>query len=177
MRRALPSEAHALAEMHVAAWRTAYAELMPCAAIEAHTVDDRREQWTAALADPAMGALLVEDEEGIAGFALFGAPEEPDVDEGTGVIFGIYLLPRAIGIGVGRDLLERVTRGLVDLGYERGVLWVLEANARARRFYEAAGWRTDGTSSPHLVGVVDLPVVRYTRALREPRAVPAGDRS
>src|SRR6266498_2246427 len=26
-------------------------------------------------------------------------------------------------------------------------LWVLEGNTRARRFYERAGWRPDGTSS------------------------------
>jgi hypothetical protein len=53
---------------------------------------------------------------------------------------------------------------LTDAGYERAVLWVLEANARARQFYEKAGWAPDGASNvlDGLGGVVE---VRYTRPL------------
>jgi ribosomal protein S18 acetylase RimI-like enzyme len=31
-------------------------------------------------------------------------------------------------------------------GHERARLWVLEQNARARRFYERHGWYADGSS-------------------------------
>jgi GNAT superfamily N-acetyltransferase len=81
---------------------------------------------------------------------------------------GIYLVERAIGLGVGRDLLARATRDLVEIGYRWGALWVLEANARARRFYEAAGWRTEGATRPHPVGDIELSVIRYTIDLGGP---------
>ena len=49
--------------------------------------------------------------------------------------------------------------------YEEASLWVLEDNPRARRFYEAAGWRLHGT--PKLVVYLDVDVasVRYTKRL------------
>lgn len=139
---------------------------MPASAIESHTLQERRGQWTEMLADPSWRALVVEDADGIAGFALTGPPENGEGPPGTGELLGIYLVERAIGIGVGRELLVQATRGLVGLGYRRATLWVLEANARARRFYEAAGWSTDGVTHPHPVGDVELPVVRYAIDLR-----------
>jgi hypothetical protein len=43
------------------------------------------------------------------------------------------------------------------------VLWVLPANARARRFYEIAGWVADGSErTMEVLGVV-VPEVRYRR--------------
>jgi L-amino acid N-acyltransferase YncA len=162
IRHATAGDVDAIAEAHVEAWRTAYAHLMPRSAIESHTLDERRGQWAQIVADPSRRALVVEDGEGIAGFAIFGRPEHDEGASGPGELLGIYLLERAAGLGVGRELLARSTRGLAALGYRRGVLWVLEANARARRFYEAAGWRTDGATRPHPVGDVELPVIRYT---------------
>ena len=32
-------------------------------------------------------------------------------------------------------------------GFDQVTLWVLDSNARARRFYEAGGWRADGQRS------------------------------
>jgi GNAT superfamily N-acetyltransferase len=145
----------------VETWRTAYAELMPRSAIEAHTVDERRDMWSTVLVDTAKRVLLVEDDEGVAGFALVGPSVDDDLPQATGEIFGMYLVQRAIGLGVGRELLRRATRTLLDLGCARGTLWVLEANRRARRFYEAAGWRADGAIQPFVVGDIELPVVRY----------------
>ena len=34
--------------------------------------------------------------------------------------------------------------GLRDEGFFDAILWVLEENPRARRFYEHAGWTADG---------------------------------
>jgi len=44
---------------------------------------------------------------------------------------------------------------------------VLPDNARARRFYEVAGWTTDGTRrTSEVLGVV-VPEVRYRRRLQD----------
>ena len=42
-------------------------------------------------------------------------------------------------------------------------LWVLEANTRARRFYEKAGFAPDGTSKPADLFGVMLPKLRYRK--------------
>ena len=170
IRDAAPDDADALAQAHVEAWRTSYRELMPRSAIESHTLEERRGQWTEALGDPSKRALVVEDADGIAGFSLSGPPEDGDGAPGTGELLGIYLVERAIGTGVGRELLARATAAIAELGYARATLWVLEANTRARRVYEAAGWRLDGGPHPHRVGDVELPVVRYSIDLRPPAA-------
>jgi len=166
IRRATAADVDAIAEAHVEAWRTAYADLMPRSAIESHTPDERRGQWAQIVADPSRRALVVEDVDGVAGFSWYGRPGDDEGAPETGELLGIYLLERAIGSGVGRELLARATTGLVELGYRRGALWVLEANVRARRFYEAAGWGTDGATRPHPVGDVELPAIRYTLELR-----------
>ena len=49
------------------------------------------------------------------------------------------------------------------MGFAETVLWVLPAIARARRFYEIAGWVCDGTErTMEVLGVV-VPEVRYRR--------------
>ena len=35
---------------------------------------------------------------------------------------------------------------LVEAGFKRASLWVLDTNDRARRFYQADGWQADGAS-------------------------------
>jgi ribosomal protein S18 acetylase RimI-like enzyme len=162
IREATTADIDAIAATHVEAWRAAYPGLVPQPFLDAISVDRRRDQWKEHFLDPTMSALVVEDELGVAGFASYGPTEQPVEGSTTGEVQGIYLLPRVIGMGVGRDLLARATRGLTQNGYERAVLWVLEANTRARRFYEAAGWRWDGTVDQHAFGEETRPVVRYT---------------
>ena len=57
-----------------------------------------------------------------------------------GEIVSIYLLPDYIGQGFGRLLLERCVAELEKQGYKHILLWVLEDNLRARRFYENNGF-------------------------------------
>jgi hypothetical protein len=49
---------------------------------------------------------------------------------------------------------------------------VLETNERARSFYEAAGWRWDGTTSAHRFDCAERPIVRYTFRLSTAPAPP-----
>lgn len=49
---------------------------------------------------------------------------------------GLYVIPRAAGEGVGSALL--------DAAHPVSLLWVLEDNHHARRWYERRGWQADG---------------------------------
>ncbi len=82
----------------------------------------------------------------------------------VGEVYALYVAPDWWSTGTGRSLMARATAALADAGYERGVLWVLEANARARRFYEKAGWAADGASNA-LDGLGGVIEVRYARPL------------
>jgi GNAT superfamily N-acetyltransferase len=58
----------------------------------------------------------------------------------------LYVRPAAWGTGVAARLHDRAVAALREAGVERARLWVLDANGRARRFYERRGWRLDGST-------------------------------
>ena len=68
----------------------------------------------------------------------------------VGELYAIYVTPAWWSAGVGRALMGSVLPALEAEGYRRVVLWVLADNARARRFYERAGFAPTAapTSSP-----------------------------
>jgi GNAT superfamily N-acetyltransferase len=163
IRPATPDDARRIAEVHVASWQAAYRGLLPDAYIRGLSVEERESRRLAELAEPepGSGTLVAEEEGRIVGFASFSASRDEDAPDGTGEIPAIYLDPDAVGAGVGRQLFAAATEALRGAGYVRATLWVLEANARARRFYEKAGWAWDGTVSRHDFDCANEPIVRY----------------
>ncbi|WP_343308385.1 GNAT family N-acetyltransferase [Streptomyces sp. SID5770] len=71
----------------------------------------------------------------------------------------------AWGTGVGRALLSATTGALVAAGFRSAALWVFAGNERARRFYEAAGWRADGAAVREETGGRVLEELRYRKHL------------
>ncbi len=69
------------------------------------------------------------------------------------------------GQGHGRELMTAALDGLTMVGYGEATLWVLDSNKRARRFYEAAGSRADGSVKEYEGLGFTLPEVRYRRLL------------
>jgi len=92
-------------------------------------------------------------------------PLTPDGRAGlVGELYALYLTPAWWSAGAGRALMGRVLAFLADDGYRRVVLWVLADNARARRFYERAGFAADdGTNI--LAGLGGVLEIRYSRDL------------
>ena len=64
----------------------------------------------------------------------------------AGWLDGLYVVPEAWGSGVADALHDAGLDHLRSRGETRCRLWVLEHNARARRFYERRGWELDGTT-------------------------------
>jgi ribosomal protein S18 acetylase RimI-like enzyme len=171
IRDAVPDDADAIAEVHVASWRWAYEGLLPASALEDLSVDERAAMWRQAAADPDPAARVfvadAADEAGqrLVGFASVGTTTDEDAPSGTGELFAIYLVREIAGTGVGAALMDRAVRALRSAGLERATLWVLETNERARRFYERHGWVFDGTTSEHRFDCDHRPIVRYAREL------------
>lgn len=74
---------------------------------------------------------------------------------------GIYVTPNAWGRGGGRHLMDAAQASLKAAGFTTATLWVLEANLRARGFYERQGWAPDGARKLDDRG----DFVRYTTTL------------
>jgi ribosomal protein S18 acetylase RimI-like enzyme len=111
--------------------------------------------------------LVAEWDRGICGFSSFGPTR--DEDQGAsqvGEIRAIYLAPETFGAGVGRRLMAASLERLSRAGFVLVTLWVLNSNARARRFYEIAGFRADGAVMADDRGGFRLEEVRYRRSLR-----------
>ena len=147
IRRAEVSDARAIAEVIVAGWRGAYRGLIPDEFLDSLSVAGRETAWREMLTRDAEGELpawLAQRDGRAVGFISSGPPRDEDVPLPAAEMYAIYVLPEAWRRGVGRALLETAT------GHWRAhrggtlVLWVLEGNSWARRFYEALGWRPDG---------------------------------
>lgn len=82
----------------------------------------------------------------------------------VGELYALYVTPAWWSTGAGRALMDRVLALLAAERYQRAVLWVLADNARARGFYERAGFAPDGATNilTGLGGVLEL---RYSREL------------
>ena len=103
------------------------------------------------------------------GFVGLGACRDEDVVKMiTGEIWGIYLRPSAWRRGVGTRLCRFAEEALHRRGFRTLVIWVFAGNANARRFYEAMGYRADG-SSRILERGEPLEVIRYRRELGAPQ--------
>jgi ribosomal protein S18 acetylase RimI-like enzyme len=134
LRRAIAADAATIAGIHVRGWQWGYRDLLPSAFLEGLSIPQREASWRG---------------RGRARARLRHLPG-PSTDaaslEGAGEVYAIYQEEHAAGTGVGRALFSHAMSQLAKRGFKVAVLWVLENNARARRFYEIAGFRPDGTS-------------------------------
>jgi ribosomal protein S18 acetylase RimI-like enzyme len=106
--------------------------------------------------------LTVAEEHGkIAGFTYVG-PSETD---GAAELYAIHVAPELVGSGVGRALMTHALGQLAQVGGDRAVLWVVEANEPARRFYHRGGWTPDGGARVEAINGEPVAQLRYTRPL------------
>jgi len=165
-----------IAHVHVATWQAAYRGQIPDDFLDSLSVEQRAAMWQLIVADstaPDRACVVAEEEDRVVGFAHFSPCRDDDAAPGTGELTAIYLLDTHWNRGMGRALLEYATDRLREAGFTAATLWVLDTNARARRFYEAAGWAPDGASQVSDRGTFSLLEVRYRRELAGPTATPA----
>ena len=157
VRPARREDAAAIAEVHVRTWQAAYEHVFGAERL-AGIGDGRRAQWEGWLTDPQPGSqtFVAEEGERVEGFvSTGGSREEPD----KGELLAIYVLPEAWGSGAGSALMTSALEALCS--YSSAMLWVLEENPRARRFYEREGWILDGGRRDEELLGVTVAEVRY----------------
>jgi ribosomal protein S18 acetylase RimI-like enzyme len=169
IRAARVADAPQIAVVHVRSWQFAYRGLLPQAYLDGLDPAQRVGPWERSLAEANDGrnGVLVADASGtLLGFVGYSPSRDSDADQArVGEIDAIYLLPNALGKGVGRRLMGVALARLAEAEFDQVTLWVLGSNARARRFYEAGGWLADGAKKTEESRGFPITQMRYKRAL------------
>jgi len=162
-------DAAAIARVHIRSWQVAYRGQLSDAFLNGldAEIDQRTSRWEgfiAARTSRGQVYLVAQNGDRVVGFVTFGPSEDEPVDPRIGEVYAIYVDPSYWDRGYGRALFTAAMRGLSDAGFGEATLWVLGTNARARRFYEIAGWAADGAVKTEHRGDIELREVRYRRA-------------
>lgn len=164
VRRAFVTDAEQIAAVHVRGWQAGYRGLLPQAYLDGLDAGARVPGWRRSLEQSV--AVVAVSGGAVIGFAHVG-PTRDDYDaaDPVGEVTSIYVLPEVWGTGVGRALMRAATDALAAAGFATATLWVLDANARAIRFYERVGWAADGAVKRDRVAGVLVTELRFRRAL------------
>jgi len=135
-------------------WDAALSELVgrPLEAFSPY--EERVDSFRRTVGDlPAGAGLWVAERDGeIVGVAVRSGSE----------LRSLYVAPQAWGTGVAVPLMDAAIDAMHADGHAEATLWVVEANARARRFYEREGWEPTGETKETEAGPAE---VRYRRQL------------
>lgn len=156
-----------VSEIRVRGWQNAYRGLMPQARLDALSVrEDAERRRVHFTAGPASVVNLVAEQDGeVVGWAAHGPFRDGEERTADAELYALYVDPRRLGSGIGRELPARAVGQCTAAGHPRMLLWVLKENAPARRFYRQAGFRPDGAEESFDMDGVAVPEVRYVRAL------------
>ena len=161
----------AVATVQVRGWQVGYAGIVPDAVLAALDPAVNAAHRRARPVIPGTHTLVAVADGEVIGFTSFGpyrvqGPAD-EFDPAIGELYAIYVSPDRWGAGAGRALIDACRAALAAEGYPEFRLWVLEANDRARRFYERAGMAPDGAREMYTPpnSTTELPEIRYAARL------------
>jgi ribosomal protein S18 acetylase RimI-like enzyme len=145
VRKATVEDAAGIAFVHVRSWQVAYRGHMPDEYLDSLDGEKRTNMWYELTQDAEKIIFVAEDKEcKIVGFSVAGPSRDADANPSTSEIVAIYVDPEKWGKGIGRTLLSASLDHIRKCAFDQVTLWVLEANRRARSFYESFGFKHDG---------------------------------
>jgi L-amino acid N-acyltransferase YncA len=161
VRIATPDDAAAIAEVHVASWRSSYAGLVDAAYLAALDVGARTASWQRLTANPATRTIVAEHAGAIVGFCSAGPNRDATALHIRGEVYAIYLREEAKGQGHCPALFSSsmVWLRAGDLAPVR--VWVFAENPRARAFYERMGGTLTGDPKTFELGGKTYTEVAY----------------
>jgi len=159
VREATIADAEGIARAHTRSWQASYRGILPDSVLDLVDVGQRVTSRRQILRDETIYKLVAyETTRGeIVGFSDAGRSRQPG--RWSGELYAIYLEHHAKRYGLGEEMFDRTASWLKANGMSSMIIWVLENNTHARRFYEAMGGRT-GTRMHSRVG--GFPVVELS---------------
>ncbi len=160
IRRARDSDAATVGRIHVESWNVAYRGIMPDDVIARTDLTYRTKFWEERIADPEWPVYLMEEAGKPVAFCQMIPTKDADDDPTrVGHITSLHVLPQLRGRGHGRVLMDHVLAEFRRRKFAEVTLWVLEANRKAREFYETYGFALDGGTRTY--PKTGVPEVRY----------------
>jgi ribosomal protein S18 acetylase RimI-like enzyme len=163
-----------LARINIAAWRSAYAGIVPDEALAAMELEDYRLRWRRNVSGehPRGASILVALLGGTpTSYVIFGPyrtqqDAEPGEDTaGWSEIYAIYTDPERQGNGAGTAVHDAALTALAAASFTEAALWVLADNVPAQEWYFRRGWYADGATSMWTEKGTSLPEVRLRHQL------------
>ena len=148
----------AIGEIYVQSWRAAYRGIVP----QDYLDGLQGARWAGFLAEGHPASFVILENEGYIGTSAVCAARDEKMT-GFGEVISIYLLPEYFGKGYAEPLLCCAVNALVKEGFADIYLWVLEENARARRFYEKHGFAHNGDAASITISGKELTELRYVK--------------
>lgn len=146
IRRARPTDATGIAAVHVAVWRSAYADILPPEYLAQLSIPRLAHFYGHAIHGDT--GVFVATTPAIAGFATAGRARTRLAD---GEIETLYVHDDWRDRGIGRRLITAGAGWLQSRGAASAFLWVLRDNP-SRWFYERLGGRPASTATTHVAG-------------------------
>ncbi len=166
VRPATMRDAKAIAEIHAAAARAAYADILPEDQLLALAPATREAKWREAIefSEPQVQVAVLDGE--VVGFVGYDRSRDPKTPSTTGEIWAIYLKPEHWGKGAGVALWDAARDGLEEEGCTTVTIWVPLRNERAMRFHELAGFKREmKTAKTTAIGTVKIEEIRLKRSV------------
>jgi ribosomal protein S18 acetylase RimI-like enzyme len=172
LRKATNDDLLGVGAVHHRSRAHAYREILSPRALTATRPESLGEYWVERYRwEQDTHRLTVADLAGeIVGFTYVGPSETP----GAAELYAIHVDPGLVGSGLGRELMVSALAQLAEVGGDRGVLWVLEENRRARRFYESGGWTPDGGTRVEAISGEPVQQLRYARSFSQGPSLAGG---
>ena len=139
LRAATAEDASAVAELHVASWRSAYRDVLSGEYLADAAEGDRQAYWQGRLSTPHHGQrvdLLVLANQ-VVGFSCVLVGHDAVLGS---FLHNLHIAPALVGRGLGSVLMGAVRQHCLSTAPQDPVfLWVVSSNQRAQHFYAKLG--------------------------------------
>ena len=143
VRPARPADAERIARVQLSTWRTAYADLLPAAALDVPEVQAAA-LWLGAVESPPTPGhrvLVAFERDELVGFLAYGPADEV---AGAVDVTALLVEPRWGRRGHGSRLVAAAVEDWRRDGTTVAVCWAWERDPATRAFLAAGGWEPDG---------------------------------
>ena len=165
IRLAVPTDALAVARLHVRSWQAAYRNLLPADYLNGLRPEERAQRYEFGRDDPSKPTTIVAvDAAVVVGFSTVAPARDTDVQR-YGELCALHVDPDRLGEGIGLALMTKAYDALRMSGFRDTLLWVLMGNERAAGFYRRHGWSADNAHRRAAVWGIEISEIRFRRPL------------
>ena len=140
IRKAIPGDEQVLAYIQTESWKAAFSGILSPEELERCTNLQKAEQMYHSVLRREGCNMAIELVDDLPHCIAAWGTNRCDLDDTVGELICIHSLQNNWAKGYGSAMMNYVLDQLQQANYESVILWVFEANTRARKFYEKHGF-------------------------------------